>query len=187
VRTMNIFVLNEDPIVAAQEQCDKHIPKMVVESAQMLSTAHRMLDGEMERRASKSGSMIQYFKLNDGRENSLYKACHFNHPSSVWVRESNTNYTWLYKHFVALCDEYTHRYGKIHMSDTKLRKELSEVPQNIPDRDLTAFKLAMGSNPECMLPDPIESYRRYYMTKQARFKMVWTKRDIPTWFLKENP
>ena len=59
---MNIFILDNDPIKAAQQQCDKHVVKMIVESGQMLSTVHRMLDGTMERRPSKSGSMLQYFK-----------------------------------------------------------------------------------------------------------------------------
>ena len=43
---MNIFVLDKDPHIAAQMHCDRHVPKMIVESAQMLSTAHRLLDGE---------------------------------------------------------------------------------------------------------------------------------------------
>lgn len=179
---MNIFILHEDPIKSAQYQCDKHVVKMIVESAQMLSTAHRMVDGTMERRPSKSGSMIQYYKLGDSRENTLYKACHFNHPSSIWSRESGANYRWHYRHFVALCDEYTHRYGKVHMTDTKLRYVLQAIPKNIPNIDRTPFKLAMGSNPECMLPDPVESYRRYYKTKRDRFTMAWTKRKIPEWF-----
>jgi len=179
---MNIFILNNDPIIAAQEQCDKHVVKMIVESAQMLSTVHRMLDGVMERRPSKSGSMLQYWKLNDQRENILYKACHFNHPSTVWTRESKANYQWHYKHFIALCDEYTYRYGKVHSTDTKLRIALQQIPTNIPEKHMTPFKLAMGSNPECMLEDAVESYRRFYETKQKRFTMVWTKRPVPKWF-----
>jgi len=179
---MNIFILNNDPIIAAQEQCDKHVVKMIVESAQMLSTVHRMLDGVMERRPSKSGSMLQYWKLNDQRENILYKACHFNHPSTVWTRESKANYQWHYKHFIALCDEYTYRYGKVHSTDTKLRIALQQIPTNIPEKHMTPFKLAMGSNPECMLEDAVESYRRFYETKQKRFTMIWTKRPVPKWF-----
>jgi hypothetical protein len=179
---MNIFILDNDPVIAAQEQCDKHVVKMIVESAQMLSTVHRMLDGVMERRPSKSGSMLQYWKLNDQRENILYKACHFNHPSTVWTRESKANYQWHYQHFIALCDEYTYRYGKVHSTDTKLRIALQQIPTNIPEKHMTPFKLAMGSNPECMLEDAVESYRRFYETKQKRFTMVWTKRPVPKWF-----
>ena len=58
---MNIFVLHKDPTVAAQMLCDKHVPKMIVESAQMLSTVHRMLDGEPVKRPSKSGKTIQTY------------------------------------------------------------------------------------------------------------------------------
>jgi len=179
---MNIFILDNDPVIAAQEQCDKHVVKMIVESAQMLSTVHRMLDGVMERRPSKSGAMLQYWKLNDQRENILYKACHFNHPSTVWTRESKANYQWHYQHFIALCDEYTYRYGKVHSTDIKLRIALQQIPTNIPEKHMTPFKLAMGSNPECILEDAVESYRRFYETKQKRFTMVWTKRPVPKWF-----
>ena len=179
---MNIFILDNDPVIAAQMQCDKHVVKMVVESAQMLSTVHRMVDGVMERRPSKSGSMLQYFYLDDDREDLLYKACHFNHPSTVWTRESMHNYRWHYVHFAALCDEYTYRYGKVHSTDAKLRKALSKLPQNIPIKKMTPFKLAMASFPECITEDAVESYRNFYMTKQKRFTMAWTKRPQPEWF-----
>lgn len=179
---MNIFILNNDPVLAAQEQCDKHVVKMIVESAQMLSTVHRMLDGTMERRPSKSGAMLQYWKLHDDREDIVYKACHFNHPSTIWTRESKANYDWHYKHFIGLCDEYTYRYGKVHSTDTKLRKHLVHAPNNIPMKGLTPFKLAMGSNPECMFEDAVKSYRAFYHTKQAKFNMAWTKRPQPKWF-----
>lgn len=179
---MNIFILDNDPVKAAQSQCDKHVVKMIIESAQMLSTVHRMLDGKMERRPSKSGSMLKYYYLEDGREDTLYKACHHNHPSTVWTRESEANYGWHYKHFVALCDEYTYRYGKIHMTDTKLRKALKHIPNNIPDIGLTKFKLAMSSNPECIFEDAVKSYRAFYHTKEERFNLVWSKRPIPDWW-----
>ena len=179
---MNIFILNNDPVLAAQEQCDKHVVKMIVESAQMLSTVHRMLDGTMERRPSKSGAMIQYWKLPDARELTMYKACHFNHPSTVWTRESSANYNWHYKHFIGLCDEYRHRYGKVHMTEHKLKYHLRHLPNNIKDDGLTPFKLAMGSNPECISEDAVASYRKFYETKQKKFKMAWTKRPQPEWF-----
>ena len=179
---MNIFILDNDPVTAAQMQCDKHVTKMIVESAQMLSTVHRMLDGTMERRPSKSGAMLQYWKLHDDREDIVYKACHFNHPSTIWTRESKANYDWHYKHFIGLCDEYTYRYGKVHSTDTKLRKHLVHSPNNIPMKGMTPFKLAMGSNPECMFEDAVKSYRAFYHTKQAKFNMAWTKRPQPKWF-----
>mgnify|MGYP001036749154 FL=1 len=182
---MNIFVLDKCPIKSAQLQCDKHVVKMIVESAQMLSTAHRMLDGKVEIRLSKSGKRnVKYYKHPDFFFDSvLYKAVHHNHPSTVWTTESDANYNWHYKHFVALCDEYTYRYGKVHATDMLLRKHLKRVPNNIPKTGkMTPVKLAMGSNPECMLPDPVDAYRAFYQTKQDRFSMVWSNRNIPEWF-----
>lgn len=180
---MNIFVLDNDPVIAAQLQCDKHVVKMIVETAQVLSTAHRMLDGDVETRLSKAGRRLKYYALDGAGEDIFYKACHHNHPSSVWTRESSSNYEWLYQHFIALCDEYTYRYNKTHATDTKLREALKTNPANIADGKMTPFKLAMGTNPECIdNNDPVGSYRKYYKTKKDRFKMVWTNRDVPKWF-----
>ena len=184
---MNVFVLDEDPVVAAQLQCDKHIVKMILESAQMLSTSHRMLDGVRVRKPSKSGktTVNHYILPNHPYENILYKAVHYNHPCTVWTRESLENYEWHYRHFIALCDEYKFRYGKIHLSDKLLRNALKTPPSSIPKIGLTQFPLAMKSNPECMFPqDPVKSYRMFYQTKQDRFSMVWTKRNVPLWFKK---
>lgn len=181
---MNIFVLDNCPIVSAMWQCDKHVPKMIVESAQMLSTAHRMLDGTMEMRPSKSGKrMVKYYKLNDKREDLFYKAVHHGHPCTVWTMESAENYEWHWLHFWALCEEYTYRYGKIHKTDRELKEALKKAPYNIPDIPQTDFKLAMKSNPECIaLGDPVKAYQAFYQTKQHRFPMVWTKREKPEWF-----
>lgn len=182
---MNLFILDTCPIEAAKQQCDKHVPKMIVESAQMLSTAHRMLDGDLERRPSKSGkTMVKYWKMKSNHfESLLYKAVHMHHPCTVWTMESSDNYRWHYDHFLALCDEYTYRYGKIHKTDRVLREALGELPLNIDYGPMTPFKLAMKSNPECIaLGDPVKAYQAFYQTKQDRFKMVWTKREVPSWF-----
>ena len=82
---MNIFYLDRNPVIAAQMMCDKHVVKMILESAQMLSTAHRVLDGD-----------------DRANETGLYKMAHKNHPSTIWVRASSENYRWLWKHFDAL-------------------------------------------------------------------------------------
>jgi hypothetical protein len=185
---MNIFVLDHDPVTAAQLQCDKHIPKMVVESGQMLSTAHRVLDGKLTRKPSKSGkTMVKYWDLYEGigdskAESLYYSAVHVGHPCTQWSMESSDNYLWHYKHFIALCEEYTYRYGKVHKTNRDLGSELARLPQNIPQGKMTPFRLAMKSNPECMLSCPVESYRSFYQTKQERFKMKWSKRSVPEWF-----
>lgn len=174
---MNIFILSRDPVEAARLQCDKHVVKMIVESAQMLSTAHRVLDGVLT--VPVVGRKTKSWKLPGNV--SFYKSTHVNHPSNVWSRETSSNYDWHYEHFCALCDEYTHRYGKIHATDKLLREKLKEKPKNIRTHFMTPFAVAMTANPECMLDDPVESYRAYYKTKSTRFSMVWTKRETPTW------
>ena len=86
------------------------------------------------------------------------------------------------EHFEALCKEYTFRYGKVHKSETLLLEALEKEPTNIPKGDLSKWPLAMGAAPWCKTDDIVESYRAFYHTKQERFKMAWTKREIPDWF-----
>ena len=108
---MNIFYVDKDPVKAAQMMCDKHIVKMILESAQMLSTAHRILDGVLTRRKSISGkTMSKYWELySNPLEDILYRTVHVGHPCTVWTMQSSENYIWHYRHFAALCDEYTYR------------------------------------------------------------------------------
>ncbi len=183
---MNIFILDKCPVKSAQMQCDKHVVKMILESGQMLSTAHRMLDGKLTKRPSQSGkTMSKYWELSDPiMEKALYKAVHTGHPCTVWTMETNSNYNWHYKHFIALCDEYTKRYGKVHMTDTKLRDILRRPPvMTNYSNERTPFRLAMGASPECIdHSDPIGSYRKFYQTKQERFSMTWTNSIVPDWF-----
>jgi len=181
---MNRFRIEETPEDCARSHCDKHSNKMIVEEAQMLSTAHRLLDGTVEMRPSKSGKrIVKYHKLPDLRELTLYRPVHAGHPCTKWAMETSANYMWAFDLFRALCKEYTYRYGKVHMSETKLIHALSQLPHNIPKGPLTDMPLAMGSNPECINPDDvIGSYRHYYATKKERFNMVWTNRDEPTWW-----
>ena len=105
---------------------------MVIEYAQLLSTAHRMLDGTQWIDAS-SGRRIKRWRLdNSNMDGVLYKASHINHPSAIWVRQNNSQYQYMYNMFENLCEEYTYRYGKIHMTDSKLRELLVDSPKNIP-------------------------------------------------------
>lgn len=178
---MNIFRLSDDPVEAAQMQCDKHVVKMILESAQMLSSAHRVLDGTPVKAPSVSGkrTVTKWVMPDPEDDANLYAVAHLNHPSTVWTREARDNYLWHYQHFCALGDEYTHRYGKVHLSISKLKARLATPPQNIPDGS-TPFRLAMPD--EYKSDDVVESYRAYYLSKT--FKMVWTNRDFPTWVQK---
>lgn len=186
---MNIFVLDTDPEIAAQLQCDKHVVKMITESAQMLSTVHRLLDGKMVLRPSKSGKrMVKYYDLFEGSddlemETILMKNVHEGHPCTKWSMRSTANYDWHWQHLYALCKEYTYRYSKTHKVERVHLWPLKNHPRNLPVGDLTPFELAMKDYPECIaLGDPVKAYRAFYQTKQDRFKMVWTKREVPSWF-----
>ena len=178
---MNIFYLHKEPEVSAQLHCDKHVVKMIIEYAQMLSTAHRMVDGEQYYGLSKNGRRIARWRHpNSNLENVLYKASHINHPSAVWVRENAIQYQYMYDLFVALCDEYTYRYGKVHMTDSKLRDVLNNIPDNMP--------LGDWREPPQAMPDDVKSessldaYHKYYREYKKSFAK-WTNREVPQFML----
>ena len=178
---MNLFYLHKEPEVSATLHCDKHVVKMIIEYAQMLSTAHRMVDGEQYYGLSKNGRRIARWRHpNSNLENVLYKASHINHPSAVWVRENAIQYQYMYDLFVALCDEYTYRYGKVHMTDSKLRDVLNNIPDNMP--------LGDWREPPQAMPDDVKSessldaYHKYYREYKKSFAK-WTNREVPQFML----
>ena len=160
---MNIFYLDRDPVIAAQMMCDKHVVKMILESAQMLSTAHRVLDGDA------------YADLIE-----MYKMAHKNHPSTTWVCSSVKNYMWLYDHMIALMKEYTYRYDKHHVTERlieplkkppimlleTLQKEFNDPPQCMPDY--------------CKGNDAVSAYQTYYILEKSDFA-TWKRRVKPEW------
>jgi hypothetical protein len=155
---VNIFYLDRDPVVAAKAMTNKHVVKMILESAQLLSTAHRVLDGTPTTQYSKSGArLLRYSHPND----LLYKSTHINHPSAIWVRTSSSNYGWLYNHFVALCQEYTSRYGKVHATELRLRAFLATPPTALTSTKHTLMPCAMPDE-YVIKGDPVRSYRDYY-------------------------
>ncbi len=141
--------------------CDKHCVKMILETAQLLSTAHRVLDGDDY--ADRQG---------------LYKCTHKNHPSSVWVRQSEAHYYWTLHLMWYLCAEYRKRYGKVHKSSL-LIDALAVPPEHIPDD-------GFSEPPQCM-PDEykqacaIEGYRIYYKNDKA-YMAQWNYTQQPTWW-----
>jgi hypothetical protein len=181
---MNIFYLDPDPVLCAQYHNDKHSIKMVVEYAQLLSTAHRVIDGTETVRLSKTGRKQKWFGLDDNRDSLLYNATHMNHPSAKWCRDSAANYKWLYNLFCALCDEYTYRYGKVHLTDMKLRHVLSHVPKNISNK---VFMQPWRAMPDDMKidKDSLASYRNYYINGKSHLS-TWkgkiNSRSIPEWY-----
>lgn len=180
---MNIFILDEDPQIAAQMLCDKHVPKMIIESAQMLSTVHRMLDGTPEKRRSKSGKTMQtYYAFGDIRDDLYYAAVHKYHPCTTWTAQSLANYNWHYAHFVAMSREFKFRRNKEHITFKKLGPILAAPPINIPDIGLTEFVQAMSHYPDCMVPgDAVQAYRNYYHKAKPFAKWDWG-RPAPDWW-----
>lgn len=165
---MNIFVLDQNPAMAAKYHCDKHVVKMILETAQLLSTAHRTLDGQHQVGLSPSGRKQQQWILPDEREIYLYKATHVNHPCAIWCRETLTNYNWLYTLGIELCYEYTRRYNKIHLCQTKIFDEwLSLSPDALKKKSgLTPFAQAMPD--QYKNTDPVVAYRNYYINEKEK-------------------
>ena len=155
---MNIFITNICPVKSAQNLDDKRVIKMILESAQLLSTA------------------IRYFNIE---HKDLYKSTHVNHPSSVWVRQSKQNYMWTFNHYMALCNEYTNRYGKVHKSES-LKYLLKEYSSVLPDIGLTDFANCARNkehgldytNEDCVFT----AYQKYL---NARWE---TDKREPTWY-----
>jgi hypothetical protein len=157
---MNIFFLDFDVKKCAEYHCDKHVVKMILETAQLLCSAHHVTGGT-----------------------APYKLSHKNHPCSIWVRASLSNYLYLCELGLALGEEYTHRYGKKHKSVEVIEWCLSNRP-NIHDVDFTSPPLAMGDEYK-IGNDVIESYRNYY--KGAKSEIVsWKNRETPDWFLQKK-
>jgi len=181
---MNIFYLDPDPQLCAMYHNDKHCIKMILEYAQLLSTAHRVIDGTLRTGLSETGRKQKRYVLPDSRESVLYVATHINHPSAIWCRQSDSNYTWLYNLFCALCDEYTYRYGKTHMTDTKMRDALSQVPTNIAIAPFTGPTPAMPDNVK-VPGNSLKSYHNYYInnkTHLASWRGKINSRNVPEWF-----
>jgi hypothetical protein len=172
---MNIFVTDSDPAQAAKNLCDKHINKMISESAQMLSTSWWILD-------SGCPGVV------------TYKPTHQHHPCTKWVMESDGNYLWLGQHAMEMCKEFTRRYNKIHKTQELIECLWKHPPRNIPNygmRKMTPFVHAYyGKDPVghlmCHVPgDPIQSYRNFYKLDKTRFAK-WKYSQPPSWWNKSN-
>lgn len=188
---MNIFYLDTDPRVCAEMHVDKHVVKMIIEYCQLMSTAHRVIDGEEYTDLTANGRRIKRWRLPDERESQLMLACHVNHPSGVWCRENRENYLWLHSLYKHLCAEYTYRYGKVHAC-SRLIDALSHAPNNIPVGTFFPPTPAMPSELKVMAEKPqpgrkydsLKSYHKYYVTEKIRFAK-WKNRPVPNWFIKD--
>jgi len=178
---MNIFYLDSDTKRCAQYHCDKHVVKMIIEYAQLLSTSHRVLDGKEYIDLTSNNRKIKRWLMNDEKyENGLMKATHVNHPSNVWVRQSKENYNWLVELWNCLLLEYTNRYNKYHAC-MKYNDILKHIPKNIPEN--IEFTEPPPTMPDyCKVQNnSIQSYRNLYNNEKNKFAK-WTNIEKPGWF-----
>ena len=178
---MNIFYLDKEPQTCAEMHVDKHVVKMILEYAQLLSTTHRYLDGAINIGSSASGRKKTIYRLPDGRDNLLYSATHINHPSTIWVRKNQQNYIWLTQLLSELCKEYTYRYGKVHKCEQIGLVEYlrNNEPKNIPMGPFTEPTPAMPDHYK-VSGDSISSYKNYYLGDKTRM-FSWKNRETPAW------
>lgn len=155
---MNIFILDEDPKVAAQYHCDKHVIKMILETAQLLSTCCR------------------YYGIDYG-----YKSTHLNHPCSIWLRQGFQNVLWTYKLGLFLLQEYTKRYNKIHKSSEIIINIPLDDLRKFMENKRTDFVLAMPE--QYKSENAVISYRNYYINEKASFA-TWKNTSQPKWMQK---
>lgn len=174
---MNIFVLDYNTEDCARYHVNSHVCKMITESAQLLSTAHRVLDGTITIIKQNNRKKILY-SLDDSREEILYKVTHLNHPCSIWARQSSTNYLWLLALLKNLLNEYTYRYDKIHAT-SRLLTDLSQLPINIKNGPVTPFAQAMPDKYK-VKGNVVESYRNYYRHGKEHL-FSWKRREQPDW------
>lgn len=178
---MNIFYLHEDAKTSAEMHVDSHASKMIIEYAQLMSTAHRVLDGKQVKRLSKKNRLLTTYDHPDPQlDHTLYKSCHVNHPSGIWVRQSKKNYRWLYEMWTELNTEFMYRYDKNvpHESYRKLKWALFSPPENMPEGVFTEPLQAM---PDDVKNDSsITAYRDYYI-KYKQHLASWKKRGMPSW------
>lgn len=156
---MNIFFTNYSPETCAQEHVDKHVVKMVLETAQLLSGAVQQAVG----------------RPIDG----LYRPTHMNHPCARWVRTNHDNFRWTVRLGIALGREFEHRYGKVHKSTAVILQAmkygcyLNNGPTTLPPRAMPMeFNAA---------PTAVEAYRLYVAARKSHLAS-WTKRDKPWWW-----
>lgn len=174
---MNIFVTDSDPDTSAKNLDDKRVIKMVLESAQMLSTAiifHKypeyFVDNSEQNRIKRRSASVLL---------GVYKPTHINHPSNVWARNTRSNWQWLFEHFEALCLEYKARYSKTHKC-SQIGDLLAQNADFIPKGSITEFA-------NCAAHKGLGISYKHLEDVELAYKLYlndrWgTDKRIPTWY-----
>ena len=164
---MNIFALDKNPYTAARYLCDKHVVKMLLESVQILVSGLRQHDCPID-------------KLPKNKMGNPYGKGYPHHPSTRWAMQTDLNFDWLTMHAIGISEQYTLRYKKVHACYWPLHHIIHEhLCRYIPQGPLTDFALAMPDKYKS--PDPIQSYRDYYIHEKADIA-VWKYTKTPEWF-----
>lgn len=170
---MNIFVTSNSPVRSAKMLDNKRVVKMILESAQLLSTAlHRHKETAQEPWKN---------------VNIPYKPTHVGHPCTIWAMQTRKNYWWLFRHFIALCREYEYRYGKEH----KCYQYIGDFyvgARIIPDGPLTKFANCTANQTKGIsfkhINEPVEAYKAYLAARWDTDTLIpkWTNRTKPEWY-----
>ena len=165
---MNIFVLDNDPVKAAQYMDDQRVNKMIIESGQMMRAA-------LGRHGMTEGDCRQFGILT--KSGTPWRITHKNHPCTLWAGETRMNFMWLATHALALCREFEQRYLKEHACRQPIMHMIEYMEQYIPEGDYTPFAQAMPV--EYKHDNAVTAYRRYYQSKD---NIRYRKTDVPTWW-----
>ena len=156
---MNIFHLDKDPRICARYHCDKHVVKMILETAQMLSTA---------------------YQKHCGDDYNLYKPAYPKHPMTIWVGDSLENFRYALALGEWLAIQYTYRYKKVHKSQKIIDHirfhKLKNVVKNFTKVEFTRPPLCMPDEYKC--DDYVQAYRNYYIGDKKEFAR-YTSVDVP--------
>ncbi len=189
---MNTFILSSDPKEAARYHCNKHVIKMILESAQMLCASHwiHLLQ-------SQEKSLGDFRRVRDAQtwayENTPknlqppWKMTHMRHPCTLWTSKNVSNYHWQLRLCESLIHEYKLRYKKIHKTSHEAKWLSKNIPVGIKGEAITPFPVCMKDDfkiyEECGSIDVVGSYRNYYIKDKVRFAKWEPRANTPKWFL----
>ena len=185
---MNIFALSKDPKESARQMLDKHVVKMPTESCQMLHT--NALFNEFVDRYGHEPSLKRLKEYHQEIESTLMKPAMLNHPSTIWARKNIHNTMWLFEHAIALCVEYTYRYGKVHGTHVRILSTPIDydgdsnlaTPVDIAMADV--YRIGNEYGEHCW-EFVIDSYRHYYLEGKWKFA-EWRNERMPNWWPKDH-
>lgn len=179
---MNIFVLDLDPQKCAEYHCNKHLVKMITEHNQILGSISYTARG-VNRKKEITPEFIRknfqgFSRKDENGDPKPYGIGYANHPCTKWAAQSYDNYMWLCHLNTLMCQEYTHRYGRIHAGEIITKWYTDNVPE-LPKVGMTPFAQAMPDS--CKNSDPVKAYRNYYINYKAQFAK-WPADRVPEWW-----